>query len=263
MRMVGPVVALRAMVELARSKRQRNRASSMATSEEAPETAEATRINSEICVLDDSFVEREQEEGSADRPTTLGKKRVRLRFDGGRRVFAVRRHQFTQWRSQATNSAARTLRGCYTLAQQELTAWRNRSKVASAATDTTPTRHRASSPRQSHDLKRPRATSRSPAFSGTSISSSLSSVTDLEEERRKEIQRSEFSLDERQTKRKPSQCGFAETTCGSHERLLLVNALPLNDSDDEDAEGSSTPRHLPYRKTVIDGRLDIVKNQWV
>ncbi|EGZ12998.1 hypothetical protein PHYSODRAFT_259208 [Phytophthora sojae] len=216
------------MVQLARSKRQRNRASSLAASDEAPEAAE---INSEICVLDDSFAERQQEEGSADRPTALGRKRVRLRFDG--RVLAARRHQFMQLRGQAANSAATTVRGCYTLALQELTAWRNRSKVASTATEDTP----------------------------SSIASSLSSVTDLEDDRRKEFQRSEFSLDERRVKNKSSQCGFAETNCGSHEQLLLVNALPLNDSDDEDT--ASTTRHLPYRSTKIDGREYILKNQWV
>ncbi|KAE9340991.1 hypothetical protein PR003_g10199 [Phytophthora rubi] len=106
--------------------------------------------------------------------------------------------------------------------------------------------------------------SRTSAISSSSIASSLSSATDLEEERRKELNRSDFSLDERRTralKMKPIQRGFAETTCGSHERLLLVNALPLNDSDDED--NSSTTRHLPYRKTMIHGRVYLLKNQWV
>ncbi|KAE8875857.1 hypothetical protein PF003_g40040 [Phytophthora fragariae] len=105
---------------------------------------------------------------------------------------------------------------------------------------------------------------RTSALSSSSIASSLSSATDLEEERRKELNRSDFSLDERRTralKMKPIQRGFAETTCGSHERLLLVNALPLNDSDDED--NSSTTRHLPYRKTMIHGRVYLLKNQWV
>ncbi|KAE9334075.1 hypothetical protein PF008_g14150 [Phytophthora fragariae] len=105
---------------------------------------------------------------------------------------------------------------------------------------------------------------RTSALSSSSIASSLSSATDLEEERRKELNRSDFSLDERRTralKMKPIQRGFAETTCGSHERLLLVNALPLNDSDDED--NSSTTRHLPYRKTMIHGRVYFLKNQWV
>ncbi|KAE9000639.1 hypothetical protein PR003_g18884 [Phytophthora rubi] len=239
------------MVQRAQSKRRRNRASSLATNEEAPEAARSTRVNNEIRVLDNSFAEQRQEGASADRPTTLGRKRVRLHFDGGRRVF-----QFTQWKGQAASSAAKTLRGCYTLAQQELTAWRSRSKVASAATDkpSSDTSHRTSSPRKS-------PSSRTSAISSSSIASSLSSATDLEEERRKELNRSDFSLDERRARVKPSQREFAETTCGSHERLLLVNALPLNVSDDED--NSSTTRHLPYRKTMIHGRVYLLKNQWV
>ncbi|KAE8882802.1 hypothetical protein PF005_g14686 [Phytophthora fragariae] len=203
------------MVQRAQSKRRRNRASSLATNEEAPEVAESTCSNSEIRVLDDSFSEQQQEEAGADRPTTLGKKRVRLHFDGGRRVFR----------------------------------WRLLRQINHRVTRATEPRARGRA-----------SSSRTSAIFSSSIASSLSSATDLEEERRKEFNRSEFSLDGRRARVKPSQREFAETTCGSHERLLLVNALPL-DSDDED--NSSTTRHLPYRKTMIHGRVYLLKNQWV
>ncbi|KAG2772036.1 hypothetical protein PC129_g14415 [Phytophthora cactorum] len=191
-----------------------------------------------------------------------------LRFGGGRRSFSSRRHQFTLWKGQAASNVVKTLRGCYALARQELTAWRSRSKTASAEEPASETkaspRHRVFNLPKSPDLKRPRNNSRTSAASSTSIVSSLSSTTEAEEEQHKELYRSELSFCVRRSsslEMKPSLSGFAETTSGSHERLLLVNTLPLNDEDDED--NSLTSRHLPFRSTRIDGRMRVLHNEWV
>ncbi|KAF1779204.1 VPS9 domain [Phytophthora cactorum] len=203
-----------------------------------------------------------------DQPKRPDKKRVMLRFGGGRRSFSSRRHQFTLWKGQAASNVVKTLRGCYALARQELTAWRSRSKTASAEEPASETkaspRHRVFNLPKSPDLKRPRNNSRTSAASSTSIVSSLSSTTEAEEEQHKELYRSELSFCVRRSsslEMKPSLSGFAETTSGSHERLLLVNTLPLNDEDDED--NSLTSRHLPFRSTRIDGRMRVLHNEWV
>ncbi|KAG6615125.1 uncharacterized protein IUM83_08720 [Phytophthora cinnamomi] len=122
-----------------------------------------------------------------------------------------------------------------------------------------------SSPRKNDNFKRPSSFSRTSAVSSSSMASSLSSTTDVEEERRKEFHRSEFSLEVSQrSKIKPSPSGFTVTTSGCHERLLLVNGLPFNDTDGEDTDDKySTTRHLPYRRTMINGRVYVLKNQWV
>ncbi|KAG6957430.1 hypothetical protein JG687_00009987 [Phytophthora cactorum] len=203
-----------------------------------------------------------------DQPKRPDKKRVMLRFGGGRRSFSSRRHQFTLWKGQAASNVVKTLRGCYALARQELTAWRSRSKTASAEEPASETkaspRHRVFNLPKSPDLKRPRNNSRTSAASSTSIVSSLSSTTEAEEEQHKELYRSELSFCVRRSsslEMKPSLSGFAETTSGSHERLLLVNTLPLNDEDDED--NSLNSRHLPFRSTRIDGRMRVLHNEWV
>ncbi|KAL4139046.1 hypothetical protein PRIC2_002544 [Phytophthora ramorum] len=101
----------------------------------------------------------------------------------------------------------------------------------------------------------------------SNASSSSTGETMNEEERRKELRRSEFSTYTPRVaalETNPSEFGFAESTSGSHERLLLVDVLPLNDSDDDDdAKRSYASRHLPYRTTLIDGRPHLLRNEWV
>ncbi|KAG3075002.1 hypothetical protein PI124_g20656 [Phytophthora idaei] len=262
-----PHQALDVVVRLGRSKRRTKRVVSRTSSEEVAE-ATCSRTNSEIRVLDGNFAERCHGHARDDQPKRPDKKRVMLRFGGGRRSFSSRRHQFTLWKGQAASNVVKTLRGCYALARQELTAWRSRSKTASAEEPASETkaspRHRVFNLPKSPDLKRPRNNSRTSAASSTSIVSSLSSTTEAEKEQHKELYRSELSFCVRRSsslEMKPSLSGFAETTSGSHERLLLVNALPLNDEDDED--NSLTSRHLPFRSTRINSRMRVLHNEWV
>ncbi|OWZ07080.1 hypothetical protein PHMEG_00020572 [Phytophthora megakarya] len=170
-------------------------------------------------------------------------------------MFSHRRTQFMAWKSQAANNAVKTVRGCFTLAQRELASWRRTMKPER--------KEQRSSPRKRQSLQRSRTNSR---ISGDSSKSSLSSITDLDEEQRKEQYRSDFSLPVRRSsslEMKHRFSGFAETTSGSLERLLLVNALELNESDDEDGEDPTTSRHLPFRATVVNGEVHILKNEWV
>ncbi|KAH7491834.1 hypothetical protein PRNP1_002655 [Phytophthora ramorum] len=194
-----------------------------------------------------------------------------LRFEGGRHTAAHRRHQFTLWKGQAATTVVRTLQGCCTLARRELASWRGRSKVSSRSEDAyKPSDAECIHPtdqQSSRNFKRSRRSSYNSSTSSFSITSSLSSATDVEEERRKELRRSEFSTYTPRVaalETNPSEFGFAESTSGSHERLLLVDVLPLNDSDDDDdAKSSSASRHLPYRTTLIDGRPHLLRNEWV
>lgn len=260
------------VVRFGRSKRRTKRVVSQTSREEVNEAPHSPSINSEIRILDDKFAERYQDEARGDRPKRPGKKRVMLRFQGGQGAFTHRRHQFMLWKGQAATNAVKTLQGCYTLARRELASWRRRAKPeyeerASLSSDTKGSpRQRVSSFTKSHSQNRSRPNSRNSVVSCTSVVSSLSSTTDLEEERRKEYCRSEFSLRARRSsslEMKPGQSCFAETASGSHELLLLVNALPLNDSDEEDEDGASASCHLPLRKTVINGRLHVLRNEWV
>ncbi|GMF28243.1 unnamed protein product [Phytophthora lilii] len=248
MRMSGPRVALRAMARLARSKRRVNRVS-LTSSEEVPAIPRSTIINSENCGLDNTSANQHLNQPGDSHLTPEDTIRATMQSKESRRGIAIRRHWLMKWRSQAATTAVRTLRGCYLLARHELVAWRSRSKVPSSADEEEETSESKSTYRKSCGLKRPRTNSRISAASSSSNISSLSSMTDMEEDLRKEFQRSEFSLRVRRSsslEMKPSKCGFAETTSGSHERLLLVNALQLNDSDDEDNESSSSAsRHLP------------------
>ncbi|KAG7380757.1 vacuolar protein sorting-associated protein 9 [Phytophthora pseudosyringae] len=265
-----PRHALEVVVRFGRSKRRAKRVVSQTSSEDLPEPT-LSPAPCEIRVLDDNFAEQFHEEAREYGPS---KKRVMLRNGGGGRVFSHRRHQFMLWKGQAASNAVKTLRGCYALARRELATWRTRSKTPAAAaaaeeqsseTETSP-RDRVSNARRSHSLKRPRSNSCLSAASSASIVSSLSSAAELEEERHKELCRSEFALRvfrSSSLESKPSLCGFAETTSGSHERLLLVHALSLNDDDEETADGASTSRHLPFRSTVIDGRVCVLHNEWV
>ncbi|KAF4027492.1 hypothetical protein GN244_ATG13005 [Phytophthora infestans] len=240
-----------------RLKRRTNRVVSRTSSE-----GEATG-HSEIRVLDDNFTEQYHRE---DRPKISDKKQKTLRFGGGPRSFSSRRQQFTLWKGQAASNAVKVLRGCYSLARRELTAWRSRTKATCTEERTSEIKAtlRGES-NSSKGLKRPRSYSRTSVTSSNSIVSSLSSTTELENEHQKELIRSEFSLRVRRSsslEMKPSLHGFTETTSGNHERLLLVNALPLND-EDEDDDSSLTSHHLPFRSVWINGHVRVLHNEWV
>ncbi|ETP52751.1 hypothetical protein F442_02284 [Phytophthora nicotianae P10297] len=247
---VLPHQALGVVVRLGRSKHRTKHVVGHTSTEEVPE-ANRSSINSEVRELDEKCNDE-----TRDRPKRPDKKRVMLRF-GGRRSLSSRRHQFTVWKDQAASNAVKTLRGCYALARQELTAWRNRSK--------TPPHEGQSSEVKASPSKRPRTNSRISAASSTSIVGSLSSTIELEEEHRKELYRSEFSFRVRRSsslEMKPSQRGFAEMPRGSHERLLVVHALPLNDEDDDD-DSSVNSRHLPFRTVCINGHERVLHNEWI
>jgi hypothetical protein len=272
-----PRRVLHVVVRLGRSRQRSKRVASQTSSDDVSEATcspAPTRNNSEIRVLDDAI--EAPCDATEERPTSVCTRRVMLRLDGSRRAFSHRRRQFVLWRSQAASTAVNTLRGCYTLARRELASWRSRAKAASAGSQgrgSAPSdanrrsRRRVSISRYSFAEKRTRPEPRDSAASSSSVVSSLSSTTDLEEERRKDIHRSEYSLDAARAsieEQRNSQYGFAETSSDSHERLLLVHALPLNDEDEDDSEDAApTTRHLPFRSTLVDGKLHLLRNEWV
>lgn len=153
----------------------------------------------------------------------------------------------------------KTLRDYYALVSEELEGWRSRSRESSCDE---PNSVYSGSTSSQHVSEQSRASCQT--SSAASGSSSFSSVTDSEEDRRKQLRRKEFSLPRRSDRgERRSVYGFVETNRGRRERLLLVRALPLNDSDDEDVDESSTLRHLPFRTITVDGEPYILSNEWV
>ncbi|KAL3663416.1 hypothetical protein V7S43_011821 [Phytophthora oleae] len=204
---------------------------------------------SEICVLGDNFTERYGENHQSE---VLDKKFVLLRFGGSRRVFSHRRRQFLRWKSHTATNAVKTLRGCYTLARQELASWRSHSEAESAEQQANEFKKSGPNATRAHST---RTTPRDSTVSSVSTVRSMASSAEPEEERIKAISSSEFSLRSRSQEMKRT-CSFAETTSG-HE------AVPVIDSDDDNGEIWSTSDHLPFRSTVVDGRTRLLHNEWV
>ncbi|RLN91319.1 hypothetical protein BBJ28_00011684 [Nothophytophthora sp. Chile5] len=220
--------------------------------------------NGDIRTLDDTFLDWSRVEGKQDAKVRDGGAMPKL--DRSRRAFARRRQQFTSWNAQTASSAMKTLRECYTLARRELSTWRGRDKKLPNAVEGQEA-HDSQSLRGSRQLKN--SCHSAPSVEG--VASSLSSSTDSEEEREKQFRRSDFSL--RATPSTPSSAsqqrdhqlrrGFIETD-GCRERLLQIECLPVNDSEDEeDHEDLATFSSLPFRTVKIDGQRQVLLNEWI
>lgn len=251
MKAPSPRQAIRMVGRLAQSLRRDRK-----TTKEDVSVASANGLSSEVCVLDDSFAPSYDAD---DRETRKHKRGLLQRLEGARRAFALRRRQVAGWKDQAADVAVKTLRDYYALVSEELEGWQSRSRESSCE------ERDSGGTSSQHVSEQSRASCRtSSSHSVASGSSSFSSVTDSEEDRRKQLRRKEFSLPRRSDRgERRSVYGFVETNRGRRQRLLLVRALPLNDSDDEDVDESSTLRHLPFRTITVDGEPYILSNEWV